>query len=186
MNITAFSSPVFVKSGAYLVQEIADLEDAIDFLEEWPEDRRSLIHETALRACYQAHGGFSPMSVARDALLALRSEPGSWKTLRPFCHGSLLPNRAAARCRCRRIRRPRRQIRPGKYPGLSGIAVRAYRTRISRQGKAPDDHSSTAIAASLKTVKAIAKRAAIHIRGKARQGKGASWCSHPRYAESLS
>jgi hypothetical protein len=69
MNATAFSSSVFVKNGAYLVQEIADLGDAIDFLEEWPEDRRDLIHETALRACYQAHGGLKPMSVARDAFV---------------------------------------------------------------------------------------------------------------------
>jgi hypothetical protein len=76
MNITAFSSPVFVKSGAYLVQEIADLEDAVDFLEEWPEDRRSLIHETALRACYQAHGGLKPMSVARDAFVGFAKRAG--------------------------------------------------------------------------------------------------------------
>jgi hypothetical protein len=42
MNVTAFSSPVFVKHGSYLVQEIVDLADAIEFLEDLPEDRRSL------------------------------------------------------------------------------------------------------------------------------------------------
>jgi hypothetical protein len=76
MNDTAFSSPVFVKNGAYMVQEIADLGDAIDFLEEWPEDRRNLIHETALRACYQAHGGLKPMSVARDAFVGFAKRAG--------------------------------------------------------------------------------------------------------------
>jgi hypothetical protein len=76
MNATAFSSPIFVKNGAYMVQEIADLGDAIDFLEEWPEDRRNLIHETALRACYQAHGGLKPMSVARDAFVGFAKRVG--------------------------------------------------------------------------------------------------------------
>lgn len=50
MNATAFSSPLFVKNGAYMVQEIADLVDAIGLLEEWPEDRRNLIHETASKS----------------------------------------------------------------------------------------------------------------------------------------
>jgi hypothetical protein len=76
MNATAFSSPIFVNNGAYMVQEIADLGDAIDFLEEWPEDRRNLIHETALRACYQAHGGLKPMSVARDAFVGFAKRAG--------------------------------------------------------------------------------------------------------------
>jgi hypothetical protein len=83
MNVTSFNSPVFVRHGSYLVQEIVDLPGAIEFLEEWPEDRRSLIHETALRACYQAHDGLKPMGMARDALWGSRSEPASWKIRRP-------------------------------------------------------------------------------------------------------
>lgn len=69
MNVTAFGSPVFVKHGSYLVQEIVDLAGAIEFLEEWRESRRSLIRETALHACYQAHDGRKPMGVARDAFV---------------------------------------------------------------------------------------------------------------------
>ncbi|WP_394889814.1 DUF982 domain-containing protein [Mesorhizobium sp. AaZ16] len=76
MNVTAFRSPVFIKQGSYLVQEIVDLAGAIDFLEEWPEARRSLIHETALRACYQAHDGRKPMSVARDAFVGFAKRAG--------------------------------------------------------------------------------------------------------------
>lgn len=67
MNSEAFSSPLFVKHAAYIVQEIASLADAVDFLSEWPEDRRDLIHEAALRACYDAYDGRKPVSAARNA-----------------------------------------------------------------------------------------------------------------------
>lgn len=51
MKAEVFSSPIFVKRATYLVQEIASLADAIEFLDEWPADRRDQAHETALRAC---------------------------------------------------------------------------------------------------------------------------------------
>ncbi|WP_366511767.1 DUF982 domain-containing protein [Mesorhizobium sp.] len=88
-----------------MVQEIADLVDATGFLEEWPEDRRNLIHETALRACYQAHAELRPMSVARDAFVGFAKRAGILEDPEAVLRGSLLPNRAAARCRCSRIRR---------------------------------------------------------------------------------
>ncbi|MGX5829252.1 DUF982 domain-containing protein [Mesorhizobium sp. 43Arga] len=69
MNAEAFGTPIFVKRAAYIVQEIASLADGIDFLNEWPEDRRDVIHETALRACYDAYDGRKPLSVARNAFL---------------------------------------------------------------------------------------------------------------------
>ena len=67
MNPEDFSSPLFVKRAAYVVQEIAGLADAIDFLNDWPEDRRDMIHEAALRACYDAYDGRKPVSAARNA-----------------------------------------------------------------------------------------------------------------------
>ncbi|UVK35650.1 DUF982 domain-containing protein (plasmid) [Mesorhizobium sp. AR10] len=67
MSPEAFSSPVFVKRATYIVQEIASLADAIDFLNEWPEDRRDVIHEAALRTCYDAYDGRKPGSAARNA-----------------------------------------------------------------------------------------------------------------------
>jgi hypothetical protein len=76
MNATAFMGPIFVKSGAYMVQEIADIEDAIEFLEGWPEDRRSLLHETALRACYQARDGRKPTGVAREVFVGFARRAG--------------------------------------------------------------------------------------------------------------
>ncbi|PDQ22590.1 hypothetical protein CN311_03175 [Mesorhizobium sanjuanii] len=67
MNAEAFSSPLFVRRATHIIQEIAGLADAIDFLNEWPEDRRDLIHEAALRACYDAYDGRKPVSTARNA-----------------------------------------------------------------------------------------------------------------------
>lgn len=63
-----FDSPVFVRDGYYLVQEIAGVEDAIDFLQEWPENDRDVIYETTWRTCCDAHNGFKPISVAHNAL----------------------------------------------------------------------------------------------------------------------
>lgn len=69
MNAEAFSSPIFVKRATYIVQEIASLADAIDFLNEWPEDGRDLTHETALKACHDAYTGHQPVSAACNAFV---------------------------------------------------------------------------------------------------------------------
>ncbi|WP_348528964.1 DUF982 domain-containing protein [Mesorhizobium amorphae] len=69
MNPEAFSSSLFVRRAAYLVQEIADPADAIDFLNEWPEHRRDPTYEVALSACYDAYNGRKAVSAARHALL---------------------------------------------------------------------------------------------------------------------
>lgn len=69
MNAEAFSSPIFVKRASYIVQEIASLADAIDFLNEWPEDRRDLTYETALRACCDAYAGHIPVDAASNAFV---------------------------------------------------------------------------------------------------------------------
>jgi hypothetical protein len=67
MNDRMFQNAVFVRSGNNLVQEIACLEDALEFLYEWPKDRRGPIHQTALRACQRAFDSDYPLSAARDA-----------------------------------------------------------------------------------------------------------------------
>ncbi|SFO66409.1 Protein of unknown function [Mesorhizobium sp. NFR06] len=67
MNDRMFDSPVFVKCGNSLVQEIACLEDALEFLYEWPRNRRGDIYETALRACQRAFDGGYPLTAAREA-----------------------------------------------------------------------------------------------------------------------
>ncbi|TIS18826.1 MAG: DUF982 domain-containing protein, partial [Mesorhizobium sp.] len=60
MNAEDFSSPIFVKRAAYIVQEIASLADAIDFLNDWPEQQKDLTHEAALTTCYDAYDGHKP------------------------------------------------------------------------------------------------------------------------------
>jgi len=67
MNDRMFDSPVFVKSGSSLVQEIACVDDALEFLYEWPRNRRGPIYDTALRACQRAFDSDYPRSSARDA-----------------------------------------------------------------------------------------------------------------------
>lgn len=67
MNDRMFDNPVFVKSGNSLVQEIACLEDALEFLYEWPKHRRGPIYDTALRACQRAFDSDYPRSAAREA-----------------------------------------------------------------------------------------------------------------------
>ncbi|RWA69252.1 DUF982 domain-containing protein [Mesorhizobium sp. M1C.F.Ca.ET.193.01.1.1] len=67
MNDRMFDSPVFVKNGNSLIQEIGCIEDALEFLYEWPKNRRGPIYETALRACQCAFDSDYPLSAAREA-----------------------------------------------------------------------------------------------------------------------
>ncbi|RWB37912.1 DUF982 domain-containing protein [Mesorhizobium sp.] len=69
MDAEEFGSPIFVKRATYIVQEIASLADAIDFLSDWPQDQRDLIHQTALQACYDAEDGHKPLSAAHHAFI---------------------------------------------------------------------------------------------------------------------
>lgn len=87
MNDRAFDVPVFVKSGEHFVQEIGSLDDALDFLEEWPRNRRGPIYETALRACHRAYSGDVPLDVARNAFIGFARSAGiheKVETLLPF------------------------------------------------------------------------------------------------------
>ncbi|PSJ56290.1 DUF982 domain-containing protein [Pseudaminobacter soli (ex Li et al. 2025)] len=76
MSDRMFDSPVFVKSGKNLVQEIASLEDALEFLYEWPKWRRGTIYVTALKACQRAFDSDYPLSAARDAFVRFAKEKG--------------------------------------------------------------------------------------------------------------
>ena len=67
MSDRTFDSPVFVRVAEGLIQEISCLEDAFDFLDEWPRNRRGVIYETAKRACQRAFDGHIPPTIARDA-----------------------------------------------------------------------------------------------------------------------
>jgi hypothetical protein len=87
VNERAFDVPVFVRSGEHYVQEICSLDDALDFLEEWPRNRQGPIYETALRACHRAYCRDVPIGVARDAFIGFAKSAGIHErveTLLPF------------------------------------------------------------------------------------------------------
>lgn len=67
MNERMFDRPVFVKAGGGIIQEVACLEDALEFLYEWPKSRRTPIYHTAVRACQRAFQADYPLSFARSA-----------------------------------------------------------------------------------------------------------------------
>ncbi|HWK66904.1 MAG TPA: DUF982 domain-containing protein [Rhizobiaceae bacterium] len=76
MNAKTFDRPVYLKEGKYLVREITGLEDAIDFLDEWPGKDRDLMYEVTLKTCIMAHDGHKPLKVARDAIRAFGKKKG--------------------------------------------------------------------------------------------------------------
>ena len=97
MNDRMFDNPVFVSEWKSLVQEIACLEDALEFLYEWPKNRRGPIYQTALRACQRAFDSGYPLSAARDAfagfaksanILETVGTPPPWM-LAPANHGGV-------------------------------------------------------------------------------------------------
>lgn len=67
MNDRMFTNSVFVKNENSTIQEIACLEDALEFLYEWPMNRRGPIYQTALRACQRAFDSDYPRIAFRDA-----------------------------------------------------------------------------------------------------------------------
>lgn len=67
MNHRMFDTPVFVKSEGQLIEEVATIDDALEFLYDWPKRRRGPIYETAVRACQGAFEGRCSRPAARQA-----------------------------------------------------------------------------------------------------------------------
>lgn len=61
MSAIDFATPIFVRSGRHLVQEVASIGDATDFLLDWTETRHDILAETLLRACYDVRDGSKPV-----------------------------------------------------------------------------------------------------------------------------
>ena len=57
MSAIDFASPIFVRSGRHLVQEVASIGDATDFLLDWTETCHDILAETLLRACFDVRDG---------------------------------------------------------------------------------------------------------------------------------
>lgn len=76
-----FDSPVFVKSGNHLIEEISCLEDALEFLDDWPKHRRGSIYTTALKACRGVLDHNISLNAARSAFAAFAKSAGILETV---------------------------------------------------------------------------------------------------------
>ncbi|WEX75553.1 DUF982 domain-containing protein [Sinorhizobium numidicum] len=65
MATMLFDRPIYVKRKHY-IEEITCLDDAFDFLEDWPSDRRDLVYEMAGKACREAYAGTFPLAAAQE------------------------------------------------------------------------------------------------------------------------
>ncbi|SFP05173.1 Protein of unknown function [Mesorhizobium sp. NFR06] len=82
MESDAFKRPVFVGEDGY-IQKIDCVMDAIEFLEEWPVERRGLLHAAACEACYSAYDGRKPVEAAHKAFTAWARKIGVIKDVPP-------------------------------------------------------------------------------------------------------
>jgi hypothetical protein len=76
MSEKTFVEPVYVKTTDGLVEEIAGLEDALDFLYDWPETNRSTIHATAVDTCEEAYDEGRPILAAKNAFVGFAKSVG--------------------------------------------------------------------------------------------------------------
>lgn len=76
MSEKTFPDPITVKSPEGAIEQIGRLEDALDFLYDWPENTRNPIHATALRVCEQAFDYGGPLAPARRAFIGFAKSVG--------------------------------------------------------------------------------------------------------------
>ena len=62
-----FETPVYVADGPSVIREINTPSEALDFLDEWPEDDRDFSYDEVIDACRGALTLHAPMSMARLA-----------------------------------------------------------------------------------------------------------------------
>lgn len=67
MTTDTFSEVVFVEDAPFGVRSVGSVMDAIEFLEEWPVERRGGLHMDASEICCAAYDGRCPVEVARKA-----------------------------------------------------------------------------------------------------------------------
>ncbi len=90
-NEKTFDSPVYVKDRGFIIEEIQSVNEAIEYMDDWPEDRRNVMFNTARRALHSCHDGRLPTDAARKAfdswaksagVLEEVSIPPAWMTAR--------------------------------------------------------------------------------------------------------
>lgn len=67
---------IYLKERRAPIREIAPLENAIDFLEDWPERERDVVHDATFKNCYMAWDSHKPLNVGRDALRSFGKKNG--------------------------------------------------------------------------------------------------------------
>lgn len=63
--VKLFDTPIFVDR-KFFFEEICSVEDVVDFLENWPEDRRDFAFEALERACQEAMVGKFPIDALAE------------------------------------------------------------------------------------------------------------------------
>jgi hypothetical protein len=69
MESATFKQPVYVRDDGYSIREIGCVMDAIEFLEEWPIERRGLLHAAACDTCYSAYDGRKSVEAAHKSFM---------------------------------------------------------------------------------------------------------------------
>jgi hypothetical protein len=65
-----FEPPVLVDDASFRMRAIRNAMDAIEFLEEWPFEKRGKLHACACEACCAAYDGRYEAEAARKAFIA--------------------------------------------------------------------------------------------------------------------
>jgi hypothetical protein len=71
-----FDSPVFIKDGRYMIREITSVDDAIDFLCDWPEHGRDMLYQLTCDACCASRNGAAPAINAQKAIRSFAQQHG--------------------------------------------------------------------------------------------------------------
>ncbi|PWI51621.1 DUF982 domain-containing protein [Rhizobium phaseoli] len=66
MTPTAQLNRAICVQRGYLVDEVKTLDEVLEYLESWPQERRGLAYETLYRACREAAAGRFPVSAVAE------------------------------------------------------------------------------------------------------------------------
>jgi hypothetical protein len=75
MASTHFTHPIYVRN-RHFIQEVTTLDEAFDFLDDWPEERRDVVYDTAVKACREAYSGQIPMGAAQETFRRFAKKKG--------------------------------------------------------------------------------------------------------------
>jgi circadian clock protein KaiC len=65
MAFETFDRPIYAQR-KHFIQELTGLDDAFDFLDEWPRDKRDLVYNVIVSACRKAASGQLPAQAVAE------------------------------------------------------------------------------------------------------------------------